>query len=61
MCKYLLSVTREKINNSKWNKAFLPIKHINPDSSKIKFYKNKIFNLKFRLINSYIFKIDRND
>jgi len=47
MCGYLLSVTKEKVNNSKWNKAFLSIKHRGPDSSKIKFYKNKIFNLKF--------------
>jgi len=47
MCGYLLSVTREKVNNSKWIKAFLSIKHRGPDGSKIKFYKNKIFNLKF--------------
>jgi asparagine synthase (glutamine-hydrolysing) len=47
MCGYLLSVTREKVNNSKWNKAFLSIKHRGPDSTKIKFYKNKIFNLNF--------------
>jgi asparagine synthase (glutamine-hydrolysing) len=47
MCGYLLSVTKQKINNSKWNKSFLSIKHRGPDSSKIKFYKNKLFNLKF--------------
>jgi asparagine synthase (glutamine-hydrolysing) len=47
MCGYLLSVTREKINISKWNKAFLSIKHRGPDSSKVKFYKNALFNLKF--------------
>ena len=47
MCGYLLSVTKQKKNNSKWNKAFLSIKHRGPDSSKIKFYKNKQFNLKF--------------
>lgn len=47
MCGYLLSISKKKINNSRWNKAFLSIKHRGPDNSKIRFFKSKLYNLNF--------------